>query len=92
MVDPKLPSPKEVEDHRLMGYVVYRNWCPIFVKLPEYAWDFCFPGDELGMKWTVLVGVEKMSGATMATALPEKGRGEQIYVGYMFGMAGGEWR
>ena len=32
VVDSKLPSPKEVEDHRLMGHVVYRNWCPICVK------------------------------------------------------------
>ena len=27
VVDPKLPSEKEVEDHYLMGHVVYRNWC-----------------------------------------------------------------
>lgn len=32
----------------------------------------------MGMKWTVLVGVEKMSGATMATALPEKGGGDKF--------------
>ena len=32
LVDPKLPSPKEVEDHRLMGHVVCKNWCSIFVK------------------------------------------------------------
>ena len=24
--------------------------------LPEYSWDYCFPGDEFGFKWTVLVG------------------------------------
>ena len=24
-------------------------------KVPEYSWDYCFPGDELGFKWTVLV-------------------------------------
>ena len=23
--------------------------------LPEYSWDYCFPGDELGFKWTILV-------------------------------------
>ena len=23
-------------------------------KLPEYSMDYCFPGDELGYKWTVL--------------------------------------
>ena len=27
--------------------------------LPEYSWDYCFPGDELGFKWTVLVGKER---------------------------------
>ena len=29
-------------------------------KLPEYSWDYCFPGDELGFKWTVLVGKERL--------------------------------
>ena len=29
--------------------------------LPEYSWDYCFPGDELGFKWSVLVGKEKGS-------------------------------
>ena len=33
LVDPKLPMKKEMEDHRLMGRVVYRNWCPICVKI-----------------------------------------------------------
>ena len=25
-------------------------------KLPEYSWDYCFPGNEFGYKWTVLGG------------------------------------
>ena len=29
--------------------------------LSEYSWDYCFPGDELGYKWTVLVGKERGS-------------------------------
>ena len=41
--------------------------------LPEYSLDYCFPGDELGFKWTVLVGKERMSKAWMATAVPTKG-------------------
>merc|ERR1712023_300011 len=41
--------------------------------LPEYSWDYCFPGDEMGFKWTVLVGKERQSKTRMATALPEKG-------------------
>ena len=90
--DPRLPSPKEVEDHRLRGHIPYRNWCPFCVeamgrdrghfkdrkkerKYPEYSWDYCFPGDEFGYKWTILVGKERMSGAVMATAVPAKRRG-----------------
>ena len=42
-------------------------------RLPEYSFDYCFPGDELGFKWTVLVGKERMSKAWMATAVPMKG-------------------
>jgi hypothetical protein len=41
--------------------------------LPEYAWDFCFPGDSLGYKWTVLVGKERQSKSRMAVAIPTKG-------------------
>ena len=32
LVDPKLPTKKEMEDHWLMGRVVYKNWCPNCVK------------------------------------------------------------
>ena len=39
-------------------------------KLPEYSWDYSFPGDELGFKWTVLVGKERGSGSCMASAVP----------------------
>ena len=42
-------------------------------ELPEYSWDYCFPGDELGWKWTVLVGRERGTKQIMATAIPEKG-------------------
>jgi hypothetical protein len=42
-------------------------------KVPEYSWDYCFPGDELGFKWTGLVGRERGSKSWMATALPAKG-------------------
>ena len=38
--------------------------------LRGYRWDYCFPGDELGFKWTVLVGRER---GWMATAVPTKG-------------------
>ena len=40
---------------REMGHMQDENkeW-----QLPEYSWDYCFPGDELGFKWSVLVGKE----------------------------------
>ena len=42
-------------------------------QLSEYAWDYCFPGDEYGYKWTVLIGKEKRSQAWMAATVPSKG-------------------
>ena len=42
-------------------------------KFPEYSFDYCFPGDEFGFKWTVLVGKELSSSAWMATTVPMKG-------------------
>jgi hypothetical protein len=41
--------------------------------VPEYSWDYCFPGDEFGFKWTILVGKERTSKSWMATTVPEKG-------------------
>ena len=41
--------------------------------LPEYSWDYCFPGDEMGYKWVVLVGRERGSKGWMATTVPMKG-------------------
>ncbi len=90
LVDPKLPSEKEVEEHYVRGHFPYRNWCHICVKakgkdmghqkeggkerkVPEYHFDYCFPGDELGFKWTILVGKERISKTWMATAVPNKG-------------------
>jgi hypothetical protein len=42
-------------------------------RVPEYSWDYCFPGDEFGFKWTVLVGKERGSKSWMATTVPVKG-------------------
>jgi hypothetical protein len=89
MVDPKLPTEKEVEEHYLAGHIPYRNWCPVCVRakgkemghmrgegnergLPEYSWDYCFPGNEMGYKWVVLVGRERGSRGWMATAVQGK--------------------
>ena len=41
--------------------------------LPEYSWDYCFPGDEMGYKWTVLVGKERRTKGWMATTVPSRG-------------------
>ena len=41
--------------------------------MSEYSFDYCFPGDEFGFKWTVLVGKERKSKMWMATAVPMKG-------------------
>lgn len=42
-------------------------------KFPEYRWDYCFPGDEVGYIWTVLVGRERGTQSWMATTVPMKG-------------------
>ncbi len=88
MLDPKLPTGEEVEDHYRF-HIPYRNWCPICVqakgrdmdpnpsdrdrKVSEYSFDYCFPGDEFGYKLTALVGKERLSKNWMATAVPHKG-------------------
>ena len=43
------------------------------MKLSEYCFDYCFPGDEFGYKLTVLVGTERLTGMKFATAVPTKG-------------------
>ena len=89
MGNPWLPTEVEGDKHFLMGHIPFRNWCPVCIRargkesdhrqakkerlVPEYSFDFCFPGDELGYKWTILVGKERLSGSFMATALPSKG-------------------
>ena len=35
--------------------------------LAEFAFDYCFPGNELGYKLTVLVGRERTTGMSTAT-------------------------
>ena len=49
-------------------------------KLPEYAFDYCFLGDELGYKWTVLVGKERGCKSWMAEAVPVKGVGSGRFI------------
>ena len=96
LVDPKLRKSDEVEKHVFQGHIPYRNWCPICVRakgkemrhvtsnrergLAEYSWDYCFPGDEFGYKWTLLVGKERSSKSWMATTVPMKGGAGKIPV------------
>ena len=39
----------------------------------EYAFDYCFPGDELGFKLVLLAGRERITGMYFATAVPTEG-------------------
>ena len=89
LTDPRLPTKKEVEDHELthLPYRNWCAVCVMAkgkdldhracVKeersLNEYAFDYCFPGDEFGYKITVLAGRERNSGMLMATTVPTKG-------------------
>ena len=41
--------------------------------LSEHSFDYCFPGDQLGFKWTVSAGRERVSGMQFGTAVPTKG-------------------
>ena len=64
--------------------------------LPEYSWDYCFPGDELGFKWTVLVGRERVAKSWMAVAVSMKGVGTGRFVvdtrlDFIGENGGGEW-
>ena len=87
--DPRLPSRAEIEEHNVshLPYRNWCPVCikakgkdmdhrPMGDKdrrVAEYCFDYCFPGDELGFKWTVLVGKERLSRMRFATAVPTKG-------------------
>merc|ERR1711966_69332 len=32
LLDPKLPTEREAEDHYMGGHLPYRNWCPVCVR------------------------------------------------------------
>ena len=89
MLDPRLPSQEEVDRHNLthLPYrnwcpicvkakgkdMDHRKAVEKVRGLSEYCFDYCFPGDEFGFKWTVLVGKERISGLLFATTVPTKG-------------------
>ena len=88
LLDPKLPTKKEVEDHNLT-HMPYRNWCPYCVAgkgksaphfkhvradgLPELHLDYCFMSTEGKPLATILVAKEKSTKMVMATMVPMKG-------------------
>ena len=89
MLDPKLPSQREVEEHNLT-HLPYRNWCThcVFGKgraaphdkratrddsLVELHFDYCFTSTEGQPKVTILMGKERESKMCMATVVPMKG-------------------
>ena len=46
--------------------------------LSEFSFDYCFPGDEMGYKLTILVGKEASTGMMMSTTVPMKGSSGQF--------------
>ena len=89
ILDPLEPTRQEVERHNLthLPYRNWCPHCvrakgkdadhrlrkPGERSLPEFSFDYAFPGDEFGYKLTVLVGRERGTGMTMASVLPDKG-------------------
>ena len=87
--DPRLPSQKDVELHELthLPYrnwcpvcvrcrgrdLDHRKSVDEERGMSEYAFDYCFPGDEFEFHLGVLVGRERTTGAYFATAVPRKG-------------------
>jgi hypothetical protein len=88
-LDPRKPNQKEVDEHELthLPYRNWCDIC-VKCKgkdldhrkaveeergVSEYAFDYCFPGDEFGFKLTVLEGKEKITGMYFGIAVPMKG-------------------
>ncbi len=89
MLDPKLPTFAEVEEHRLT-HLPYRNWCSHCVlgkgrtaphykrasredSLPEVHFDYCFMSTIDQPLVTILMAKERESKMCMATMVPMKG-------------------
>ena len=94
MMDPKLPSQAEVEEHYLT-HLPCRSWCRHCVRgrgraadhrtqdrddgLLEFHVDYCFLSSaESPETYTVLVAREKMTRMTMATMVPMKGASQEL--------------
>lgn len=95
LVDPRMPTKQEIEEHepthlpyrnwcgvcvRAKGKDLDHRQAVGRERQPnECAFDYCFPGDELGCKLLVLVGGERKSGMVMATRVPIKGSSESLW-------------
>ena len=89
LIDPRKPTKEEVDLHDLFHLpyrnwcpvcvkakgkeLDHRKSAEEPRGLSEYAFDYCFPGDEFGFKLTVLSGNEKFTGMHFSTAVPTKG-------------------
>ena len=88
LLDPKLPSRQEAEEHCLT-HLPYRNWCAFCVQgkgksaphfknhsrtdgLAEVHFDYCFLSTEGDQLATVLVAKERSSKMGMPTMVPMK--------------------
>lgn len=89
LLDPKMPSQKEVDEHRLT-HLPYRKWCHYCVQgkgrvaphfkqetrtdgLTENIFVYCFMATEGNPLATILVAQEKATEMSMPTVLPMKG-------------------
>lgn len=91
-----MPTQTEVEDHNIthMPYrnwcphcvrgrgkdLDHRRSIDEDRRVREFAFDYCFMGDDAGDKVTILVGRERTTGMTMATVVPLKGSSGQFAV------------
>ena len=89
LADPRKPTDAEVVEHELTHIpyrnwcpvcvrckgkdLDHRKSVEEERGVSEYAFDYCFPGDEFGYKLVVLVGREKITGMYFAVAVPTKG-------------------
>jgi len=60
-------------------------------KLLGYAFDYCFPGDELGFKLIVWAGKERSCQGWMATTVPTKGGVGRFGADKMYGISVRKW-
>ena len=88
LVDPRKPTQAEVEQHELTHVpyrnwcpicvrcrgkdLDHRKAVEDERGVSEYAFDYCFPGDEFGHKLVVLAGRERVTGMYFATGVPAK--------------------